>query len=213
MTKFTIEDLFYEMVINEDFETKALELINNNGVDINTFQEKKLGFNPVMFASYRGWLYQVKFLVEHGADINLRNPNGENALIASCMDDPSFATFKLTGIDRRKLQYATKIISEEDKKYRKESIYLERREIMKYLIGIGINVTDLCYEYEHLHNASALDIYMRNSCMNDLSIIDLLVTSGVPLRDNLAELFEHTDMETGMTLTRKFNYYNKKYNE
>ena len=34
MIRPIIEDLFYEMVINEDFETKALELINN-GVDIN----------------------------------------------------------------------------------------------------------------------------------------------------------------------------------
>lgn len=34
MTKPTIEDLFYEMIIDENFETQALELINN-GVDIN----------------------------------------------------------------------------------------------------------------------------------------------------------------------------------
>ena len=210
MTRPIIEDLFYEMVINEDFETKALELINN-GIDINGFKEGKHGFNPVMFASYRGWLHQVKFLVEHGADINLRNQNGENALMASCMDRPSFVTFELTGIDRKKLQYATKIINEEYKKYRKESIYLERREILKYLISRGINVTDLCYEYEYLHNASALDIYMLNPYMNDLSIIDLLMNSKVPLQANPEIFYSHSTPAIDLCLTRKLSYYEKRY--
>ena len=212
MTRPIIENLFYEMVINEDFETKALELINN-GIDINGFKEGKHGFNPVMFASYRGWLHQVKFLVEHGADINLRNQNGENALMASCMDRPSFVTFELTEIDRKKLQYATKVLADEYKKYRKESIYLERREIMKYLIEKGINVTDLCESYGFINQASALDIYMLNPYMNDLSVIDLLMSSGVPLHNSPEELYSHSTAGTALSLTRKLNYYNRRKNK
>lgn len=212
MARYNINDLFLEIAINENFEEKVKRLIND-GIDINRFKEENLNFNPIMFASYRGWLHQVKFLVEHGADINLRNQNGENALMASCMDRPSFVTFELTEIDRKKLQYATKVLADEYKKYRKESIYLERREIMKYLIEKGINVTDLCESYGFINQASALDIYMLNPYMNDLSVIDLLMASGVPLHNSPEELYSHSTAGTALSLTRKLNYYNRRKNK
>ena len=212
MARYNINDLFLEIAINENFEEKVKRLIDD-GIDINRFKEENLNFNPIMFASYRGWLHQVKFLFEHGANINLRNKNGENALMASCMDRPSFVTFELTGIDRKKLQYATKVLADEYKKYKKESIYLERREIMKYLIEKGINVTALCYNYGFIYEASALDIYMLNPYMNDLSVIDLLMASGVPLHNSPEKLYSNSAASIELSLTRKLNYYNRRKNK
>lgn len=202
---YDITDLYYEIARHENFEENASKILDS-GIDIN--DKGIYTMTPLMFACYRGWLNQVQFLVENGADIQARGQDGENALFVSCMDKPSFVAFELMGNneDDERNQKVCDVVSAERKRYKKQAIYLERKEIMKYLLEQGIAPTVLCDPYGLIRNASALDAYMANIYMNDLSIIDLLKNAGLPLRKNREDLYLQSEE---MSLARKLSYYDR----
>lgn len=54
----------------------TLKKLIRKGLDINS--QNSEGYTPLMVAVKRGTIDQVKFLLEHGANINIKNKNNEN---------------------------------------------------------------------------------------------------------------------------------------
>ena len=55
-------------------------LVEKNKADIN-----KSGWNPLMYACSKGQLEVVKYLVQHGAEVNTTSPNGSTPLMMAAM--------------------------------------------------------------------------------------------------------------------------------
>jgi len=65
--------------INSNIRTKTVEILLNNGADIN--QRDSHGETPLMNAAHYGALSVVELLIKRGADVNLVDPQGRNAII------------------------------------------------------------------------------------------------------------------------------------
>lgn len=83
-----------------NFLTKQIEKGNlaglrfciENGIAVGTVDAH--GFTPLLLASHYGQLEIVKYLVEKGANINLKTPNGYSALWwARFREFPEIATY------------------------------------------------------------------------------------------------------------------------
>jgi uncharacterized protein YegJ (DUF2314 family) len=67
-----------EHQMSENMKNKSEEGIQEMGKEINDFSF--LGMTMLQFESLAGNLTQVKLLLKHGADKNIKNANGQNAL-------------------------------------------------------------------------------------------------------------------------------------
>lgn len=200
--QYSILDLYLEIAKHDNFEKNAGEILDS-GVDINSCEISS--FSPLMFAAYRGWLNQVKFLLENGASLQHQTPNGKNALFVSCIDRPSFITFEIYWkLSREQNEVVAQYLNEERKKYESYADNLERREIIEYLLNQGINPDCLCGYHGLLENVSAMDAYMMNFFLKDLSIIDLLKAAGIPIRTKRSDLYVQGNMQL---VRKKLNYY------
>lgn len=65
-------------------DAKSIELMINNGADIN-IREPEKGFTPLMVAGFYGNTKIIRLLVESGADINAVSVNGVTVLMLTCI--------------------------------------------------------------------------------------------------------------------------------
>lgn len=77
-------DLLVDSALNGDL-AKIKQLVEQQGVDVNA-QYSSTGGTALMYASLRGHLEIVKYLISKGADVNAKNDNGLTALMAASGD-------------------------------------------------------------------------------------------------------------------------------
>lgn len=72
------ETALHHAVYSDCESLKILSCLILKGLDVNACESD--GRSPLMIASVRGKVNSVAFLLEHGANVNLQNKNGETAL-------------------------------------------------------------------------------------------------------------------------------------
>ncbi|XP_041477004.1 fibronectin type 3 and ankyrin repeat domains protein 1-like [Lytechinus variegatus] len=77
----TGEQLHKAIILTQDLQ-KAREILESGDVWIDV--PDKFGYTPLMAASQKGVVEMVDLLIEHGADINMQNGSGKDALMLSC---------------------------------------------------------------------------------------------------------------------------------
>ncbi|KAL7937002.1 ankyrin repeat-containing domain protein [Trichoderma chlorosporum] len=73
----------YSALHKVDVSLENFKLLINAGANLNV-QDKKRGDTPLTVASYNGLLERAKYLVKHGADINLASPCDGPPLTQAC---------------------------------------------------------------------------------------------------------------------------------
>lgn len=160
INQYSVLDLYLEIVKHDNFEHNAGKILES-GVNINDTSFSN--FSPLMFAAYRGWLNQVKFLLENGANLEYQSATGKNALFASCINKPSFIAFEIYRmLNGEQDEMISNVLKEERHKYGLEADYLERKQIIEYLLNQGITPTCLCEYHGLIAKVSAMDAYMMN---------------------------------------------------
>ena len=101
---FRIASIDYDILLYKDRLEDVLNCCRNNNLDgllniphlyryINEL-EKEHGWTPLIVAAYYNSFEVVKFLVEHGADINTRNYNGTTVIMYAKNGSMSTGGFK-----------------------------------------------------------------------------------------------------------------------
>ncbi|TSW08324.1 DNA polymerase epsilon subunit 2 [Bagarius yarrelli] len=68
--------------VNRNDEDELNRVLQSEKVNVNVCD--KLGFTPIMVAAQKGFIRMIKILVEHGADIHMKNGSGKDPLMLAC---------------------------------------------------------------------------------------------------------------------------------
>ncbi|KAJ7325307.1 hypothetical protein JRQ81_018327 [Phrynocephalus forsythii] len=74
-------DHLHRAVSRDDID-EVLKILRGRKVVVDTLN--KLGFTALMVASQKGFARLAKTLVEHGADVNMKNSSGKDSLMIAC---------------------------------------------------------------------------------------------------------------------------------
>ncbi|XP_031434982.1 fibronectin type 3 and ankyrin repeat domains protein 1-like [Clupea harengus] len=68
--------------VNMNDVEELSKILQSGTVDVNVCD--KLGFTPLMVAAQKGYARLVHMLVEHGADVRMKNSSGKDSLMLAC---------------------------------------------------------------------------------------------------------------------------------
>ncbi len=94
LTVIERQKLFFKAIEKGDLK-KVKESIKK-GVDVNARDDGNTNMTPLLWASFYGRLEILKLLKDEGADLNVQNNLGENALMISIIRNRSDVTWFLT---------------------------------------------------------------------------------------------------------------------
>ncbi|XP_062319718.1 fibronectin type 3 and ankyrin repeat domains protein 1 [Osmerus eperlanus] len=81
-TREPVSGMSLHRAVNMNDEEEMTRVLQSGSVVVNVHD--KLGFTPLMVAAQKGFARIVHQLVEHGADVNMKNGSGRDSLMLAC---------------------------------------------------------------------------------------------------------------------------------
>lgn len=161
----------------DDTSLDNIKRIMDVGVNINRVVGNA---SPLLVAAYRAKLEQVKLLLENGANVNIKNKSGMNALMFACMGDPMLTAPEFIFGKEKEFYLMKSNINNYLYKAYSSSKKRDRFNVAKHLLEQGIEPNHVIEKrnYSDIYTflpLTALDIYMGDSSFFDKRMINLLL--------------------------------------